>query len=98
MDNLSLDPGYRAKVARQKVEVLDKYKPKKKEKNPVAVCQICELFYHDESALRRHQSRRHHILCHKCHASSVLVQIIKDTQICKDCFEVNKKLWLRNLS
>lgn len=71
----------------QKVEVLDKYKPKTKKQKNTVVCQICEIFYDDNSSLERHQKRRHTGLCHKCKSSNVLVQIVKGITICKNCFE-----------
>jgi len=87
--NLLLGPGYR-RIIKKKIPVLDKYKPKKSEKKPSVVCLDCELFYYDQESLERHQHRRHHGMCMKCHASNVYVIIVNDTTICKVCFESKK--------
>ncbi len=87
--NLLLGPGHR-KSMKKKVPVLDKYKPKKSEKIPLIVCLDCELFYFDQESLERHQQRRHHGMCMKCHASNVYVIRVNDTTICKTCFELYK--------
>ena len=83
-NNLMLGRGTGIKKS---VPVLDKYKPKKKEKKPLAVCVPCELFFHDEQSLKRHQHRRHHGMCSKCHSSNVYVMIIAGNAICKTCVE-----------
>ena len=70
-----------------KLPVLDKYKPKKKEKVPTVMCEECEIFYHDEELLKRHQHRRHHGMCNVCHCSNVYVMKRNKMNICKTCFE-----------
>ncbi|MCJ8306535.1 MAG: hypothetical protein HRU07_05735 [Nitrosopumilus sp.] len=84
--NLLLGPGCRTGM-RKSVPVLDKYKPKKKEKKPLIICQECEIFYHDEESLKRHQHRRHHGMCNNCHSSNVYVMKRDGMNICKTCFE-----------
>ena len=88
--NLLLGPRYR-KGIRKKIPVLDKYKPKKNEKKPLVVCVDCELFFYDDESLKRHQHRRHHGMCRKCHSSNVYVVIRDGITICKTCFLCSKK-------
>ncbi len=87
--NLLSGRGYRT-ILKKKIPVLDKYKPKKSEKKPSVVCLDCELFYYDQENLKRHQHRRHHGMCMKCHASNVYVIRVDDTTVCKVCFELYK--------
>ena len=89
-NNLLLGPGYR-KIMKKSVPVLDKYKPKKSEKIPLVVCIDCELFFHDESGLKRHRHRRHHGMCMKCHSSNVYVMRVNDTTICRTCNVVKEQ-------
>lgn len=70
-----------------KLQVLNKYKPKKKEKVPTVMCEECEIFFHDEESLKRHQHRRHHGMCSVCHCSNVYVMKRNKMNICKTCFE-----------
>ncbi len=84
--NLLTSPSYRTGI-KKSVPVLDKYKPKKTGKIPLVVCVECEIFYHDEESLKRHQHRRHHGMCSKCHSSNVYVMRINDESICRICFE-----------
>lgn len=87
--NLMTSPSYHTGI-KKSVPVLDKYKPKKKEKIPLVTCVECEIFYHDEESLKRHQCKRHHGMCRKCHSSNVYVMRIDDETICKPCFESKK--------
>ncbi len=73
-----------------KLPVLDKYKPKKKEKVPVVICEECEIFYHDEESLKRHQHRRHHGMCSVCHSSNVCVVVRNGSTVCQICMQLKK--------
>lgn len=87
-NNLLLAPGYCTSIKKH-VSVLDKYKPKKQEKNYQLFVKT-KIFYFDESNLQRHQSRRHHVMCMICHTSNVY-DVIKDgITIFKNCFESKK--------
>lgn len=84
--NLLMSPSYQTGI-KKSVPVLDKYKPKKKEKITLVVCVEYELFYSDEQSLKRHQHRRHHGMCSVCYSSNIYVVIRNGKTICKICFE-----------
>ena len=88
--NLLLGPVCR-KGTKKKVPILDKYKPKKSEKKPLVICVDCELFYFGDESLKRHQHRRHHGMCSKCHSSNVYVVTRDGITTCKTCCAYSKK-------
>lgn len=91
MNNLLMGPAY-GRGINKKIPVLEKYKPKEKEKISLVICMDCEIFFHDESSLKRHQYRRHHGLCSKCHTSNVYVMVRNGVTICKNCMEFENRI------
>ncbi len=89
--NLNLLNGPKHKTGIKKsVPVLAGYLPKKNEKVPLVVCVDCELFFCDGPSLKRHQHRRHHGMCSKCHASNVYVALRNGNTVCQNCVEPEK--------